>query len=106
MSPSFLSVPVENPTKQKYCTFMGWSMVCEPVRRDNSRALARDLRPYGRTNHALCCLYHDIQCRPLHVTGYFLLNIGYLRTVVQCTFVRWGEDSSKLSARGRPADND
>ena len=28
-------------------------MVCAPVRRDNSRALARDYRPYRRTNHAL-----------------------------------------------------
>ena len=28
-------------------------MVCAPVRRDNPRALARDYRPYRRTNHAL-----------------------------------------------------
>ena len=39
-------------------------MVCAPVRRDNPRALARDYRPYRRTNHALSHLYHNTQCRP------------------------------------------
>ena len=42
-----------------------------PLYGDNPRALARDYRPYRRTNHALSHLYHNIQCRPAHF-GVFL----------------------------------
>ena len=58
-------------------------MVCAPVRRDNTRALARGLSTVQAQKPCSISLVPWYPVWTLHVTEYLVLKIGYLWIVVQ-----------------------